>query len=93
LRSQTGRLFTSGGEVHRGRLCRATAAATCRRTSTGRLADQIGLLDLLAKRSARLHGRTGQFLLRFVGKDGFVISPDVVACVRDAGLDIAERPT
>jgi 3-methyladenine DNA glycosylase Tag len=55
--------------------------------------DQIGLLDLLAKRGARLGGRTGQFFLRFVGKDGFVLSADVVACLRDAGLDISENPT
>jgi 3-methyladenine DNA glycosylase Tag len=55
--------------------------------------DQIGLLDLLAKRGARLGGRTGQYFLRFIGKDGFVASGDVVACLRDAGLDIAEAPT
>ena len=29
-------------------------------------------------------------LLRFLGYDGFVTSKDVVACLRDAGLDIAE---
>jgi 3-methyladenine DNA glycosylase Tag len=55
--------------------------------------DQIGLLDLLAKRGARLGGRTGQYLLRFIGKDAFVMSGDVVACLRDAGLDVAETPT
>jgi 3-methyladenine DNA glycosylase Tag len=55
--------------------------------------DQVGLLELLAKRGARLGGATGQYLLRFIGKDGFVLSRDVVACLRDAGLDIAETPT
>ena len=50
---------------------------------------QIGLLDLLAKRGSRLGGNTGQMLLRFIGWDGFVTSQDVVACLRDAGLDIA----
>ena len=55
--------------------------------------DQIGLLEVLAKRGARLGGRTGQYFLRFIGKDGFVTSPDVVACLREAGLDIAESPT
>ncbi len=55
--------------------------------------DQIGLLDLLAKRGARLGGRTGQYLLRFIGWDAFITSPDMVACLRDAGLDIAEVPT
>ena len=52
--------------------------------------DQIGLLELLAKRGSRLGGNTGQMLLRFLGWDGFVTSKDVVACLRDAGLDIAE---
>ena len=52
-------------------------------------ADEIGLLDLLAKRGSRLGGNTGQMFLRFVGWDGFVTSQDVVVCLRDAGLDIA----
>jgi 3-methyladenine DNA glycosylase Tag len=51
--------------------------------------DQIGLMALLRARGARLGGATGQFFLRFVGYDGFITSPDVVACLRDAGLDIA----
>ena len=54
--------------------------------------DQIGLLDLLAKRGARLGGRTGQYFLRFIGRDAFITSTDMVACLRDAGLDIAEIP-
>lgn len=54
-------------------------------------ADEIGLLDLLSKRGSRLGGNTGQMLLRFLGWDGFVTSRDVVACLRDAGLDIAEE--
>jgi 3-methyladenine DNA glycosylase Tag len=53
--------------------------------------DEIGLLDLLAKRGSRLGGNTGQMLLRFLGWDGFVTSKDVVACLRDAGLDVAEE--
>jgi hypothetical protein len=53
--------------------------------------DEIGLLDLMTKRGSRLGGNTGQMLLRFVGWDGFVTSKDVVACLRDAGLDIAEE--
>jgi 3-methyladenine DNA glycosylase Tag len=55
--------------------------------------DQIGLLNLLAKRGSRLGGNTGQMLLRFLGWDGFVTSQDVVACLRDAGLDIAAEVT
>jgi 3-methyladenine DNA glycosylase Tag len=53
--------------------------------------DEVGLLDLLTKRGCRLGGNTGQMLLRFVGWDGFVTSRDVVACLRDAGLDIADE--
>jgi len=55
--------------------------------------DEIGLLELLAKRGSRLGGNTGQMLLRFLGYDGFVTSKDVVACLRDAGLDVAEAVT
>ena len=55
--------------------------------------DQIGLLERLTKRGSRLGGNTGQMLLRFLGWDGFVTSRDVVACLRDAGLDIAEAVT
>jgi 3-methyladenine DNA glycosylase Tag len=55
--------------------------------------DQVGLLDLLAKKGARLGGGTGQYFLRFIGKDSFVLSADVIACLREAGLDIAENPS
>lgn len=55
--------------------------------------DQVGLLELLAKRGSRLGGRTGQYFLRFIGWDGFVLSADVVRCLREAGLDIAESPS
>jgi 3-methyladenine DNA glycosylase Tag len=55
--------------------------------------DLVGLFDLLAKRGSRLGGNTAQYLVRFLGKDGFVLSRDVVLCLRDAGLEIAETPT
>jgi 3-methyladenine DNA glycosylase Tag len=55
--------------------------------------DMVGLLEVLAKRGKRLGGNTGQYLLRFLGKDGFMTSRDVVVCLRDAGLDITEKPT
>lgn len=54
--------------------------------------DEIGLLELMTKRGSRLGGNTGQMFLRFVGWDGFVLSKDVVACLRDAGVQIAEEP-
>lgn len=55
--------------------------------------DQAGLLDLLARRGARLGGMSGQYFLRFIGKDGFALSRDVVACLRDAGVAITEAAT
>lgn len=55
--------------------------------------DEIGLLEMMTKRGSRLGGNTGQMLLRFLGWDGFVTSKDVVACLRESGLDIAETPT
>jgi 3-methyladenine DNA glycosylase Tag len=61
--------------------------------STWPPSDEAGLLEVLAKRGGRLGGNTGQMLLRFLGYDAFVTSKDVVACLRDAGLDIAEAPT
>jgi len=53
--------------------------------------DEVGLLEVLAKRGGRLGGNTGQMLLRFLGWDGFVTSKDVVACLREAGLDLGEE--
>jgi 3-methyladenine DNA glycosylase Tag len=53
--------------------------------------DLVGLFEVLGKRGARLGGLTGQYLLRFLGKDGFILNKDVIACLRDAGLDISER--
>lgn len=55
--------------------------------------DEIGLLALLARRGDRLGGNSGQMLLRYLGWDAFVLSKDVVACLRDSGLDIAETPS
>ena len=54
--------------------------------------DEIGLLALTVKRGSRLGGLTGQMLLRALEWDGFVLSQDVVLCLRDAGLDIAPEP-
>ncbi len=54
--------------------------------------DQVGLMAWLAKNGTRLGGNTGQYFLRWVGWDTFIISGDMVAALRDAGLGIAERP-
>lgn len=55
--------------------------------------DQVGLLEHMKKGGARLGGMTGQYFLRFVGRDGFVTSADVVACLRDIGVEVAQNPT
>lgn len=55
--------------------------------------DQIGLMALLSKHGSRLGGNTGQYFLRWVGFDAFILSKDMVAALREAGLDIAEAPT
>ena len=52
--------------------------------------DLAALLEVLARRGARLGGLTGQYFLRFVGKDCWILNPDVVACLRDAGVDVSE---
>ena len=50
--------------------------------------DLVGLYEFLAKRGDRLGGQTGQYVLRMIGKENFVISRDVVACLKDAGVAI-----
>lgn len=50
--------------------------------------DLVGLYEFLAKRGDRLGGQTGQYVLRTIGKENFVISRDVVACLKDAGVAI-----
>jgi 3-methyladenine DNA glycosylase Tag len=61
--------------------------------STWPPSDEVGLLEFLSRLGNRLGGNTGQMLLRFLGYDAFVATKDVAACLRDAGLDIAEAPT
>jgi 3-methyladenine DNA glycosylase Tag len=55
--------------------------------------DQIGLLDILAKRGSRLGGYSGQYLLRFLGRDSYVLSGDVLLCLRDAGVALSDKGT
>lgn len=55
--------------------------------------DQIGLMAFLGKHGSRLGGNTGQYFLRWIGWDAFIISPDMAAALRDAGVDIAPAPT
>lgn len=55
--------------------------------------DQVGLLKVMKKEGARLGGMSAQWFLRFIGKDGFVLSQDVVTALQGAGLEIAATPT
>ncbi|RRH96447.1 DNA-3-methyladenine glycosylase I [Mesorhizobium tamadayense] len=54
--------------------------------------DQVGLTAYLGKHGSRLGGNTGQYFLRWLEWDAFVVSADMAAALRDAGLDIAECP-
>lgn len=55
--------------------------------------DQVGLTAWLARNGSRLGGNTGQYLLRWLGWDTFILSSDMVAALKEAGLDIADSPT
>lgn len=54
--------------------------------------DFIGLLALIKKRGSRLGGTSGQYFLRSMGKDSFILSRDVVARLISEGV-IDKAPT
>lgn len=54
--------------------------------------DYSGLLAMLKKRGARLGGNTGQYFLRFMGVDGYILSRDVIARLVAEGV-IEKAPT
>ena len=54
--------------------------------------DYVGLLDVLKKRGSRLGGNTGMYFLRFMNKDSFILSADVVARLVAEGV-IDKAPT
>ncbi len=54
--------------------------------------DFIGLLDLLKREGARLGGTTGQYAMRFAGRDSFILSRDVVARLVAEGV-VDKAPT
>ncbi|WP_269929567.1 DNA-3-methyladenine glycosylase I [Aminobacter sp. HY435] len=55
--------------------------------------EQVGLTAYLGKHGSRLGGNTGQYLLRWLGWDTFIMSQDMILALRDAGLDIGEAAT
>ncbi len=54
--------------------------------------DYIGLLDYLKKHGSRLGGNSGQYFLRQMGKDGFILGRDGIAALIKAGV-IDKTPT
>jgi len=52
----------------------------------------VGLWAVLKKRGARLGGNTGPYFLRFIGKDSFLLSADVVAALIRAKV-VDKNPT
>lgn len=54
--------------------------------------DFSGLLNLLKKEGSRLGGTTGQYFLRFMGVDGYILSRDVIARLIAEGV-IDKPPT
>ena len=54
--------------------------------------DYIGLLDLMKQNGARLGGMTGQYAMRFCGRDSFILSRDVTARLVAEGV-IDKQPT
>jgi len=48
--------------------------------------DYAGLLEMLKRRGDRLGGGAGAVALRFMGRDGWVLSPDVVRALIGAGV-------
>ena len=55
--------------------------------------DQIGLLAYLKNNGSRLGGKSGQWFLRYIGKDCFVTSNDVIHAIQKQGFDINDNPT
>ncbi|MEL6099955.1 MAG: DNA-3-methyladenine glycosylase I [Pseudomonadota bacterium] len=54
--------------------------------------DYIGLLDLLKKDGSRLGGATSQYAMRFIGRDGWILSQDVVTRLIAEGI-VDKAPT
>ena len=71
----------------------ASTAASASFSASGRPTIRSACSSCWPSAARASAARTGQYFLRFIGKDCFITSADMVACLRDAGLDIAESPT
>lgn len=54
--------------------------------------DYVGLLQVLKKRGSRIGGNTGQYVLRFMGKDSFIMGGDVTKALMREGV-VDKPPT
>ena len=54
--------------------------------------DYCGLLTMIKKRGSRLGGNTGQYFLRFMGLDSYILSQDVIARLIAEGI-LDKQPT
>ena len=54
--------------------------------------DQMGLLEILHKQGSRLGAMTGQYFLRFMRKDSYILSRDVTAALIRSGA-VDKQPT
>jgi 3-methyladenine DNA glycosylase Tag len=57
-----------------------------RRIADWPAADYAGLLVWLGQQGSRLGGTTGQYMLRFMGKESYLLSRDVVARLQAEGV-------
>lgn len=55
--------------------------------------DQIGLMKYLHKNGSRLGGKTAQWFIRFTGKDGFMLTGDVITALIANGVETNDRAT
>ena len=55
--------------------------------------DQLGLMNFLKREGARLGGQTCQYFIRFIGKDSYVTSGDVITALIANGVEIKPKPT
>ncbi|MGX9350892.1 DNA-3-methyladenine glycosylase I [Shimia sp. W99] len=54
--------------------------------------DYVGLLEFMKKGGSRIGGNTGQYAMRFMGRDSFILSRDVVARLIAEGV-IDKQPS
>ncbi len=53
--------------------------------------DQIGLMKYLHKNGSRLGGKTAQWFIRFTGKDGFMLTGDVITALIANGVETTDK--